>query len=75
MARSGDLILREYTKFRGVDFGHRKDEVYLYRSPDALNVWKNYKGSNGNCIETRPDLELLKNYSDTILVSFFITIN
>ena len=71
MARSGDLILREYTKFRGVDFGHRKDEVYLYRSPDALNVWKNYKGSNGNCIETRPDLELLKNYSDTIFGLFF----
>lgn len=71
MAGSGDLITREYRKFRGVDFGHRKDEVYLYRSPDALNVWKNYKGSNGNCIETRPDLELLKNYSDTIFGLFF----
>lgn len=71
MAGSGDLITREYKEFRGVDFGHRKDEVYLYRSPDALNVWKNYKGSNGNCIETRPDLELLKNYSDTIFGLFF----
>lgn len=71
MATSGDLITREYGEFRGVDFGHRKDEVYLYRSPDALNVWKNYKGSNGNCIETRPDLELLKNYSDTIFGLFF----
>ncbi len=71
MATSGDLISRKYEKFRGVDFGHRKDEVYLYRSPDALNVWKNYKGSNGNCIETRPDLELLKNYSDTIFGLFF----
>lgn len=71
MAASGDLITREYRQFRGVDFGHRKDEVYLYRSPDAKNVWKNYKGSNGNCIETRPDLELLKNYSDTIFGLFF----
>lgn len=71
MAGSGDLIIREYKKFRGVDFSKRKDEVYLYRSPDALNVWKNYKGSNGNCIETRPDLELLKNYSDTIFGLFF----
>lgn len=71
MATSGDLITREYKSFRGVDFSRRKDEVYLYRSPDALNVWKNYKGSNGNCIETRPDLELLKNYSDTIFGLFF----
>ena len=68
---SGSLITREYKRFRGVDFSKRKDEVYLYRSPDALNVWKNYKGSNGNCIETRPDLELLKNYSDTIFGLFF----
>lgn len=71
MATSGDLITREYKKFRGVDFGHRKDEVNLYRSPDALNVWKNYKGSNGNCIETRPELELLTKYSDTIFGHFF----
>lgn len=71
MAGSGDLISREYRKFRGVDFSNRKDEVYLYRSPDALNVWKNYRGSNGNCIETRPDLELLKQYSDTIFGLFF----
>lgn len=72
---SGSLITREYKKFRGVDFSRRKDEVYLYRSPDALNVWKNYKGSNGNCIETRPDLELLKKYSDTIFGLFFYTYN
>ena len=68
---SGNLLSREYRKFRGVDFSQRKDEVYLYRSPDALNVWKNYKGSNGNCIETRPDLELLKQYGDTIFGLFF----
>ena len=71
MATSGDLVIREYKQFRGVDFSQRKDEVYIYRSPDAKNVWKNYKGSNGNCIETRPDLELLKNYSDTIFGLFF----
>ena len=71
MAISGNLVSREYKKFRGVDFSQRKDEVSLYRSPDALNVWKNYKGSNGNCIETRPDLELLKQYSDTIFGLFF----
>lgn len=68
---SGNLVKHEYRDFRGIDFSRRKDEVYLYRSPDALNVWKNYKGSNGNCIETRPDIELLKEYSDTIFGLFF----
>lgn len=71
MATSGDLVIREYKQFRGVDFSQRKDEVYIYRSPDAKNVWKNYKGSNGNCIETRPELELLTKYSDTIFGRFF----
>lgn len=54
---SGTLIPRNYTQFRGVDFSNRKDEVNIYRSPDALNMWKNYKSSNGKCIETRPDVE------------------
>ncbi len=72
---SGSLIIHEYRKFRGIDFSQRKDEVNLYRSPDALNMWKNYKSSNGNCVETRPDIELLKNYSDTIFGLFFYSYN
>lgn len=70
---SGTLITRSYGKFRGVDFSNRKDEVSVYRSPDALNVWKNYKSSSGRCIETRPDIELLKEYSNTIHGLFFYT--
>lgn len=77
MARSisGALIQRNYSQFRGVDFSNRKDDVSLYRSPDALNMWKNYKNSNGRCVETRPDLELLKEFSNTIYGLFFYTIN
>lgn len=71
----GSLITRNYTGFRGVDFSSRKDEVSLYRSPDALNMWRNYKSSGGKCIETRPDLELLEEYSDTIFGLFFYTTN
>lgn len=63
---SGSLIFRNYRDFRGVDFSNRKDEVSLYRSPDCLNMWKNYKNSTGNCVETRPDIELLKKYDETI---------
>lgn len=72
---SGTLITRNYNGFRGVDFSNRKDEISLNRSPDALNMWKNYKSNNGKCIETRPDIELLKEYSDTIFGLFFYTYN
>lgn len=68
---SGSLVYRNYEKFRGVDFSNRKDEISLNRSPDALNVWINYKNSNGNCIETRPDVELIKEVEDIIYGVFF----
>lgn len=72
---SGKLITRNYTQFRGVDFSNRMDEVNIYRSPNAVNIWKNYKNSNGKCIETRPDIELLKEYSNTIFGLFFYDVN
>lgn len=72
---SGSLITRNYNGFRGVDFSNRKDEIALSRSPDALNMWKNYKSNNGKCIETRPDIELLEEYSDTIFGLFFYAFN
>ncbi len=72
---SGTLITRNYANFRGVDFSNRKDEILLYRSPDALNMWKNYKSANGRCIETRPDIELLSTYSNTIFGLFFYSYN
>jgi hypothetical protein len=75
MAVSGSLITRNYTNFRGVDFSNRKDEVSLYRSPDAINMWKNYKNSKGRCVESRPDIELVKEFTDTIFGLFFYTYN
>jgi hypothetical protein len=65
-ASSGGLVCRNYEQFSGVDFSNRKDEVQLNRSPDAVNVWKNYRSSNGKCIETRPSTELVREYTDTI---------
>lgn len=65
-ASSGGLVCRNYEQFSGVDFSNRKDEVQLNRTPDAINVWKNYRSSNGKSIETRPSTELVKNYTDTI---------
>ena len=71
MSTSGKLVTRNYSQFRGVDFSNRKDEINIYRSPDAINVWKNYKSSNGKCIETRPDVELLGEFSSPIYGLFF----
>ena len=64
---SGDLVTRVYASFRGVDF--RGNEVNLVRSPDALNVWKDYKEIDS--IRTRPDLELRESYPNKVYGVFF----
>lgn len=48
-----EKVSRIYSSFRGVDF--RGEEVNLVRSPDALNMWKDYKETES--IRTRPDIE------------------
>lgn len=55
---TGDKVTRKYKNFRGVDF--RGEECSLNRSPDSLNVWRNYK--NLASIETRPALEHMYTY-------------
>lgn len=51
-----DMVSRIYGGFRGVDF--RGEECNLARSPDSLNVWKNYKKTESIC--TRPGMELVQ---------------
>ena len=46
-----DVVSRIYNNFRGVDF--RSAECSLNRSPDSLNMWKDYRGASG--ISTRPE--------------------
>lgn len=48
-----ELISRVYSNFRGVDF--RGEEINLMRSPDSLNMWKDYKETES--IRTRPGLK------------------
>lgn len=72
---SGNLITRNYSNFLGVDFSNRKDEISLRRSPDALNVWKNYKSTYGKGIETRPGLDLVDTFTDKIYGIFEYEIN
>lgn len=61
------LITRVYTGFRGVDF--RGEEVNLLRSPDALNMWRDYKETES--IRTRPEIELKESFDNTVWGVFF----
>lgn len=60
-------VNRIYSNFRGVDFSN--SVVSLYRSPDSINMWKNY--DNGEGIETRPGMTLLGNFEGQIFGIFF----
>lgn len=62
-----NIISRIYSNFRGVDF--RGEEINLIRSPDSLNVWKDYKETES--IRTRPDMELLHSFDNTVWGVFF----
>lgn len=62
-----NLITRIYSGFRGADF--RGLEVNLLRSPDCLNVWKDYKETES--IRTRPALELNTSFEDAVYGIFF----
>ena len=65
---SGNLVTRKVDNFAGVDFSN--SDTNLARSPDSLNMWKNYK-NNTTGIETRPDMELVSEYDNTIFGLFF----
>lgn len=68
---SGSLVTRNYTNFRGVDF--TDNEVSLSRSPDSVNMWKDYT-KLGKCIETRPDMELVESYDNAVYGIFFYNV-
>ena len=61
------MVSRIYSNFRGVDF--RGEEINLARSPDALNVWKDYKETES--IRTRPGLELKFSFPAAVYGIFF----
>ena len=62
-----DVITRIYSNFRGADF--RGEEINLSRSPDLLNVWKDYRETES--IRTRPGLALLSAFTEPIYGIFF----
>ena len=62
---------RHYSDFRGVDFTN--GIVSKYRSPDALNMWRDYL--DDDCIQTRPGMELIGKFDYEIFGLFFYRIN
>ena len=64
---STDLVSRVYRYFKGVDF--RGEGNSLYRSPDSLNVWKDYKDTEG--IRTRPGMRLREGFTEPVYGIFF----
>ena len=60
-------VNRIYSNFRGADF--RGNEINLVRSPDCLNVWKDYKETES--IRTRPEMELKVSFSSKVYGIYF----
>jgi hypothetical protein len=67
MSEAGERVARIYSGFRGVDF--RGEEINLVRSPDALNMWKDYKETES--IRTRPGMELAIDFTEPVYGVFF----
>lgn len=58
-------VKRQYTNLAGIDFKNDESLVNLNRSPDALNVYKDYS-AEGNCIQTRPGYSKLAQFVGNI---------
>ena len=64
---TGDLVSRIYGNFRGCDL--RGEEVNIVRSPDCMNIWRNYKKTTS--IETRPGMALQTAFDAPVYGIFF----
>ena len=58
-------VKRQYTDFAGIDFKNDESLVQLNRSPNALNIYKDYI-AEGNCIQSRPGYTKLSQFDGTI---------
>lgn len=65
-------IKRTYADFTGVDFLNEPSLIDIRRSPDALNVWKNYRDDKGACIETRPGYRKIAKIGDKKINGIYI---
>lgn len=71
MSSISDILTRQYSNFRGVDF--TGGLVLNGRSPEAVNMWKDY--NDDDCIQTRPGMKLLNSFDNEVFGLFFYKIN
>ncbi len=55
---AGTVIRRVYADLAGVDISRQPSDVSPSRSPDALNVYKDYSSALGRAVQTRPGFVL-----------------
>ncbi len=58
-----NMMTRLYSNFAGCDFTNDPAKVALNRSPNCINMYKNYSDTQGNCIQTRCGFRSLFNFS------------
>jgi len=51
-----NMMTRLYSNLAGVDFTNDPAKVSLSRSPNCINMYKDYENTEGNCVQTRPGL-------------------
>lgn len=61
-SEDGQVLSRTYKELRGVDFSNDETMVNLSRSPNAVNVWKDYNSALGQAVETRPGIRVIKKF-------------
>lgn len=52
-------ITRVYTGLAGCDFTNDPAKVQINRSPNCINMYKDYSDTQGNCVQTRPGFQKL----------------
>lgn len=65
---------RVYQKLAGVDFTSDDSNVQINRSPNGVNMYKDYRSSLGQAIETRPGFVNLLELDAEIFGIYFINI-
>lgn len=64
-------IKRQYVDLAGIDFKNDESLVDLNRSPDALNIYKDYS-AEGSCIQTRPGFSILGTFTGGKINGLFL---
>lgn len=67
---NGKVVEKKYTNFRGVDFSSDDTKVNISRSPNAINVWKDYNSALGQAIETRVGFKIVHHFTGAKVVDY-----